>query len=169
LADFPGVHRRLELLGETPAGAAVYDDYAHNPTKIAAAIDAVRTFAPRRVVAVFQPHRYSRTAALFRPLGTALTRADLVVVLDVYPAGERRDDYPSIDGSLVAAAAAEHASRRQVAWLPGFDEARSFLNATLRSGDLCLVMGAGNIDDLGRSLVSGPEPIASRSMPAASY
>jgi UDP-N-acetylmuramate--alanine ligase len=169
LSSFPGVHRRLELLGETPGGAAVYDDYAHNPTKIAAAIDAVRTFGPRRVVAVFQPHRYSRTAALFRPLGTALTRADLVVVLDVYPAGEHRDEYPSIDGSLVAAAAAEQASGRQVAWLPGFDEARSFLDATLRSDDLCLVMGAGNVDDLGRLLVSGAEPAASRPVPAPAY
>jgi UDP-N-acetylmuramate--alanine ligase len=166
LAGFPGVHRRLELLGETPEGAPVYDDYAHNPTKIAAAIDAVRTFGPRRVVAVFQPHRFSRTAALFRPLGAALTRADLVVVLDVYPAGERAEDYPGVKGLLVAAAASEHASGRQVAWLPGFDEARAFLETTLRPGDLCLVMGAGNIDDLGRLLVSGCEPIANRPVPA---
>jgi UDP-N-acetylmuramate--alanine ligase len=166
LSGFKGVHRRLELLGETPAGAAVYDDYAHNPTKIAAAIDAVRTFGPRRVVAVFQPHRYSRTAALFRQLGTALTQADVVIVLDVYPARERPEDYPGVDGSLVAAAAAEQAAGRQVAWLPGFDEARRFLDGKLRSGDLCLVMGAGNIDALGRLLVAGSEPVASRPMPA---
>jgi UDP-N-acetylmuramate--alanine ligase len=166
LSSFPGVHRRLELLGETPAGAAVYDDYAHNPTKIVAAIEAMRTFSPRRVVAVFQPHRYSRTAALFRQLGTALTRADVVVVLDVYPAREHSEDYPGVNGALVAAAAAEQASGRQVAWLPGFDEARSFLDATLRSGDLCLVMGAGNVDALGRLLVSGGEPVASRPVPA---
>src|SRR5205823_13226702 len=166
LSGFKGVHRRLELLGETPAGAAVYDDYAHNPTKLAAAIDAVRTFGPRRVVAVFQPHRYSRTAALFRELGAALARADVAVVLDVYPAREHASDYPGVDGSLVAAAAAEQASGRQVAWLPGFDEARSFLDATLRSGDLCLVMGAGNVDALGRSLVSGSEPVAPRPAPA---
>jgi UDP-N-acetylmuramate--alanine ligase len=162
LSNFRGVHRRLELLGQTPAGAVVYDDYAHNPAKIAAAIDAVRTFQPRRVVAVFQPHRYSRTAALSRQLGAALARADAVVVLDVYPARERPDDYPGVNGSLVAAAAAEQASGRQVAWLPGFDEARSFLEATLRPEDLCLVMGAGNIDALGRLLVSGSEPMTSR-------
>src|SRR5438132_319596 len=77
LSGFQGVHRRLELLGQTQGGAGVYDDYAHNPTKLAAAIDAVRTFGPRRVVAVFQPHRYSRTAALFRELGAALARADV--------------------------------------------------------------------------------------------
>jgi UDP-N-acetylmuramate--alanine ligase len=166
LASFAGVHRRLELLGQTPVGATVYDDYAHNPTKVAAAIDAVRTFQPRRVVAVFQPHRYSRTAVLSRQLGTALARADMVVVLDVYPARERADDYPGVTGSLVAAAAAEHASGRQVAWLPGFDEARSFLDGTLRRGDLCLVMGAGNIDALGRLLVSGSEPVPSPPAPA---
>ncbi|MGN6166930.1 MAG: UDP-N-acetylmuramate--L-alanine ligase [Solirubrobacteraceae bacterium] len=166
LSNFTGVHRRLELLGETPAGAAVYDDYAHNPTKITAAIDAMRTFGPRRVVAVFQPHRYSRTAALFRQLGSALARADLVVVLDVYPAREHADDYPGVTGALVAAAAAEQASGRQVAWLPGFDEARSFLDATLRSGDLCLVTGAGNIDALGRLLVSGGVPAAGRPVAA---
>jgi UDP-N-acetylmuramate--alanine ligase len=167
LSSFAGVHRRLELLGETPGGAAVYDDYAHNPTKIAAAIDAARTFQPRRVVAVFQPHRYSRTAALSRQLGAALARADVVVVLDVYPARERAEDYPGVNGSLVAAAAAERASGRQVAWLPGFDEARSFLEATLRPGDLCLVMGAGNIDALGRSLVRRTGAVAGRPIPAA--
>jgi UDP-N-acetylmuramate--alanine ligase len=166
LASFVGVHRRLELLGETPGGATVYDDYAHNPTKLAAAIDAARTFEPRRVVAVFQPHRYSRTAALWRQLGIALARADMVVVLGVYPARERAEDYPGVNGSLVAAAAAEQASGRQVAWLPGFDEARSFLDATLRAGDLCLVMGAGNIDALGHLLVSGSEAVASGPVPA---
>ena len=162
LSGFAGVHRRLELLGQTPGGATVYDDYAHNPTKLAAAIDAVRTFAPRRVVAVFQPHRYSRTAAISRQLGAALARADLVVVLDVYAAGERAEAYPGVSGLLVAAAATEHASGREVAWLPGFDEARSFLESTLRPGDLCLVMGAGNVDSLGRLLVCAGEAVASR-------
>jgi UDP-N-acetylmuramate--alanine ligase len=74
-------------------------------------------------------------------------------VLDVYPARERREDFPSVDGRLVAIAAADSAYGRQVAWLPAFDEARPFLEARLRDGDLCLLMGAGNIDALGRSLV----------------
>lgn len=85
LHSFAGVHRRLELLGHTQEGASVYDDYAHNPTKIAAAIDAGRTFGPRRVMAVFRPHQYSRTAVLWRQLGAALAGADAAVVLDVYP------------------------------------------------------------------------------------
>jgi UDP-N-acetylmuramate--alanine ligase len=153
LASFAAVHRRLELVGETPAGVPVYDDYAHNPAKIAAAIDAVRTFEPRRVVAVFQPHRYSRTAVLSRELGAALARADVAAVLDVYPASERAEDYPGLSGIRVAEAAAEASGGRQVAWLPSFADARAFLEMTLRADDLCLAMGAGNIDELARSLV----------------
>jgi UDP-N-acetylmuramate--alanine ligase len=104
-------------------------------------------------VAVFQPHLYSRTAALAGQFGAALAGADICAVLDVYPARERAADFPGVDGRLVAGAAAEQAGGRQVAWLPDFADARAFLQQTLRSGDLCLVMGAGNIDALGRSLV----------------
>jgi UDP-N-acetylmuramate--alanine ligase len=155
LRDFRGARRRLERLGESEAGAPIYDDYAHHPTEVSAAIAAARTLAFRRVVAVFQPHLYSRTRALAREFGTALAAADVVVVLAVYPARERPDDFPGVEGSLIAAAAADAAGGRPVAWLPGFDDACRFLRATLRSGDLCLVMGAGNVDALGRSLVAG--------------
>ena len=155
LADFHGARRRFELLGQSAAGAAVYDDYAHHPTKVAAAIAAARTLAPLRLVAVFQPHLYSRTRALARAFGSALAAADAVVVLPIYPARERAEDFPGVDGRLVAAAAADAAVRRPVAWLPGFDPARAFLSSQLRRGDLCLMMGAGDIDVLGRSLVDG--------------
>jgi UDP-N-acetylmuramate--alanine ligase len=104
------------------------------------------------VVAVFQPHLYSRTAALADGFGRAMAEADVSVVLDVYPARERREEFPGIDGRLIATTTADAADGRQVAWLPGFEEARRFLEARLRSGDLCLLMGAGNIDALGRSL-----------------
>jgi UDP-N-acetylmuramate--alanine ligase len=107
-------------------------------------------------VAVFQPHLYSRTAALAREFGSALGQADIAAVLDVYPARERAADFPGVDGRLVAAAAAEQAAGRQVAWLPGFADARAYLEGTLRAGDLCLLMGAGNIDALARSLVKVP-------------
>jgi UDP-N-acetylmuramate--alanine ligase len=153
LRDFRGARRRFELLGRTPAGATVYDDYAHHPTKVAAAIATARTLDPPRLVAVFQPHLYSRTQALWRQLGTALAKADLIVVLPVYAARERSQDYPGVDGRQVAAAAADAAGGRVVAWLPSFDVARRFLEETLREGDLCLVMGAGDIDALGRSLL----------------
>ena len=153
LADFRGARRRFELLGRTAAGVAVYDDYAHHPTEVAAALAAARTLRPQRLVAVFQPHLYSRTRALAREFGLALAAADLVVVLAVYPARERQADFPGVDGRLIAVAAADAAPGAQIAWLPGFAPARRFLEQTLRAGDLCLVMGAGDVDSLGRSLV----------------
>jgi UDP-N-acetylmuramate--alanine ligase len=153
LADFLGARRRLERLGETEVGAIVYDDYAHHPTEVAAAIAATRTLTRGRVVAVFQPHLYSRTRALARQFGTALAAADLVVVLPVYPARESAADFPGVEGRLIAAAAADAPARRPVAWMPGCEQARRFLGSALRRGDVCLMMGAGDIDSLGRSLV----------------
>ena len=156
LADFAGAGRRFELLGTTIAGATVYDDYAHHPTEVAATIAAARTLDGNRVVAVFQPHLYSRTRALARDFGRALAQADLVVVVGVYEARERAEDFPGVDGKLIADAAADAADGRTVAWLPRFEDAERFLNAQLRSGDVCLVMGAGNVDELGRRLVAAP-------------
>jgi UDP-N-acetylmuramate--alanine ligase len=155
LRDFAGARRRFERLGQSARGVPVYDDYAHHPTEVAAALAAARTFEPRRLVAVFQPHLFSRTQALWREFGVALAAADLVVVLDIYPARERAEDHPGVDGRLVAAAAADAAAGRTVAWLPSFADARRFLDQALRPGDLCLVMGAGNVDTLGRSLIAG--------------
>ena len=154
LADFQGARRRFELLGTTAAGVPVYDDYAHHPTEVAATIAAARTLAPERLVAVFQPHLYSRTRALARDFGRALAGADISVVLAVYPARELAEDFPGVDGHLVAAAAADFAEGRRVAWLPKFEDASRFLAETLRRGDLCLAMGAGNVDALARSLVA---------------
>jgi UDP-N-acetylmuramate--alanine ligase len=154
LRDFDGTRRRMELRGEATGGVPVFDDYAHHPTKVAAAIAAARTLDPKRLVAVFQPHLYSRTRALAREFGIALAAADVIVVLPVYPARERAEDYPGVDGRLIANATADAGGGRQVAWLPGFDAALRFLTATLRAGDLCLVMGAGDVDGLARSLVN---------------
>ena len=154
LGSFRGARRRFELLGHTEAGVPVYDDYAHHPTEVAATIAAARTLAPERLVAVFQPHLYSRTRALAREFGRALAGADLALVLAIYPARERAEDFPGVDGHLVAAAAADAAGGRTVAWLPRFDDARAFLMETLREGDLCLMMGAGDVDSLGRSLLA---------------
>jgi UDP-N-acetylmuramate--alanine ligase len=153
ISDFRGARRRFERLGETVAGVPVYDDYAHHPTEVAAAIAAARTLEPARLVAVFQPHLYSRTRALAREFGAALASADVSAVVDVYPARERAADFPGVDGRLIGAATADAAAGRPVAWLPRFEDARRFLGATLRAGDLCLMMGAGDIDALGRSLV----------------
>ena len=157
LGDFTGAGRRFERLGTTPAGAEVVDDYAHHPTEVRATLEAARTLGPRRVVAAFQPHLYSRTARQAREFGVALALADVVVVLDVYPARERTEDHPGITGRLVAASAAAAANGRRVAWLPGFSEAEAFLRAELREGDLLLTLGAGDVDALGRALTGhGP-------------
>src|SRR5581483_10208873 len=120
LRDFQGARRRFEKLGETAAGVPVYDDYAHHPTEVAAAIAAARTLGLTRLVAIFQPHLYSRTQALGREFGTALATADIAGVLAIYPARERAEDFPGVSGHLIAAAAADAAGGRQVAWLPGF-------------------------------------------------
>jgi UDP-N-acetylmuramate--alanine ligase len=161
LADFAGAGRRFERLGTTPSGAAVIDDYAHHPTEVAATIGAARTLRPRRVVAVFQPHLYSRTERLAGEFGAALAGADVAAVLDVYPARERAEDFPGVSGLRVAEAAADAARGRPVLWLPDFAAAERALRPRLRAGDLCLVLGAGNVDALGRRLVATkPEPPA---------
>jgi UDP-N-acetylmuramate--alanine ligase len=153
IAGFQGARRRMQRLGETRAGAWVYDDYAHHPMKVAAAIAGARSLQPRRLIVVFQPHLYSRTRALARDFGVALAAADISVVVDVYPARERAADFPGVDGRLIASAAAQAGAGRTVAWLPAFADAEQWLDANLRAGDLCLVMGAGNIDALGRALI----------------
>ena len=154
LRDFRGAGRRFQELGRTPRGVLVVDDYAHHPTEVRATIEAARTLGPRRVVAVFQPHLFSRTAQFAREFGAALAQADVACVLDVYPARERAEDFPGVRGLLVAEAAADAAGGRTVMWLPTFDAAEPALRATLREGDLCLVMGAGDVDALGRRLLT---------------
>ncbi len=154
LATFQGAGRRFERVGTTTSGALIVDDYAHHPTEVAATIAAARTLSPRRVVAVFQPHLYSRTQLLGRQFGAALAAADVVVLLDVYPARERAEDFPGVTGRLIAQAAADAGYGRPVLWLPGFDAAEAALRDLLRDGDLCLVMGAGDVDALGRRLAA---------------
>ncbi|MDX6683739.1 MAG: UDP-N-acetylmuramate--alanine ligase, partial [Solirubrobacteraceae bacterium] len=156
LADFRGAGRRFERLGESAAGALIVDDYAHHPTEVRAAIMAARTLGRPRVVAAFQPHLFSRTRMLGREFGAALALADAVCVLDVYPSRERAEDFPGVSGLLVAEAAADAGRGRPVAWAPDFDAAERLLRAMLRPGDVCLVLGAGDVDALGRRLVHAP-------------
>jgi len=156
LADFAGAGRRFERLGpDRGSGALVVDDYAHHPTELLATIAAARTLAPGRVVAVFQPHLFSRTQLLAREFGAALAQADAAVVLDVYPSRERAEDFPGVSGMLIAEAAADAGGGRPVAWARGFDAAQRVLGRWLTPTDVCLVMGAGDVDELARRLVAG--------------
>lgn len=153
IASFGGSGRRFEELGRSSGGARVVDDYAHHPTEVAAAIVAARSQAPERLVAVFQPHLFSRTAELAGRFGEALAAADLAVVVDVYPSRERAEDFPDVSGELVAGATRRAGG--SVEWIPLMADARSRLDELLQPGDLCLVMGAGDIRSLGEALVSG--------------
>lgn len=153
LARFTGAGRRFEQRGRTASGALIFDDYAHHPTEVRATLEAARTFEPARLVACFQPHLYSRTRKLARGFGEALAVADVVVVLDVYPARERAEDFPGVSGLLVAGAAADAAGGRPVWWLPRMDDAERMLRGELREGDLLVTLGAGDVDELARRLV----------------
>ncbi len=152
LHSFSGAGRRFEPHGRTASGARVFDDYAHHPTEVRATLEAARTLNPRRLVACFQPHLYSRTRHMARDFGRALALADLIVVLDVYPARERAEDFPGVSGWLVAVAAADAAHGRPVYWLPRLEDAEPVLRDELREGDVLLTLGAGDVDSLARSL-----------------
>jgi UDP-N-acetylmuramate--alanine ligase len=164
LADFPGVKRRLELKG-TRAGTRVYDDYAHHPTEVRAVLSALREQQPSRLIAVFQPHLYSRTKAFGEEFGAALALADEVVVLDVYPAREEPvGDLAGVSGLQVAQAATERMGGRRVVWLPGAAVAADPLvrrldeNRAVGIEDQVLVtIGAGDVFKLGEALVAGGE------------
>jgi UDP-N-acetylmuramate--alanine ligase len=146
LASFSGVHRRFELLG-TIDGAMVVDDYAHHPTEVAATLQTARLEGSGRVVAVFQPHRYTRTEAMWRELGESLAEADLIVLTDVYAAGE--SPIPGVTGKLVVDAAAEAAPGKRIVYLPRRWEIAPFLAREIRNRDLVLTIGAGDITMVG--------------------
>jgi UDP-N-acetylmuramate--alanine ligase len=155
LASFPGMLRRLQRVGSVD-GALVYDDYAHHPTEIAAALGALRELGPRRLVAVFQPHLYSRTKALAARFGRALSGADEIGVLDVYPAREEPvGELAGVSGLDVARAAADNAGGRPVWWLADLESAEAALRDRLRDGDLLVTLGAGDVWRLAEALVDG--------------
>jgi UDP-N-acetylmuramate--alanine ligase len=154
LASFKGTARRFERLGRTAAGAEVYDDYAHHPTEIAATLRAARSLQPARLIAVFQPHLYSRTRALAREFGAALALADAVVVLDVYAARESARDFPGVSGLAVAEATADAAAGRPTYWLPDRERAAAIVRELAAAGDVVAVMGAGDVDALARALLA---------------
>ena len=161
LASFRGVNRRLELKGRR-GPVSIYDDYAHHPTEVRAALSALRDQRPSRLVAVFQPHLYSRTKALAAEFGAALTLADEAIVLDVYPAREEPvGELAGVSGLRVAQAAAERGGGMPVWWLPTADLARRALaerfdgNPRLYGeGTVLVTIGAGDVFRLGEAMVA---------------
>jgi UDP-N-acetylmuramate--alanine ligase len=149
LAGYRGTQRRFQRLG-TAEGVTVVDDYAHHPTELRATLAAARQTRPGgRIVAAFQPHRYSRTAALGEELGTALADADLVVVTDVYAAGEA--PVPGVTGEMVAEAARRAGAETHV--VPAARDLVRFLTQHVTAGDLVLTLGAGDITEVGPVLL----------------
>ncbi len=151
LGAYPGVDRRFQVRGRG-SGVTVVDDYAHLPAKVAAAVASARGGGWRRVVCVFQPHRFSRTAALWRSFGTVFDGVDLLVVTEVYGAGEA--PRPGVTGKLVVDAVCEARPGQAVAWLPRRVEVLAFLRSRLRPGDVCLTVGAGDITTLAADLLN---------------
>jgi UDP-N-acetylmuramate--alanine ligase len=165
LADFRGVRRRLEVKGERN-GVRIYDDYAHHPTEVRAALSALRELQPTRLVAVFQPHLYSRTKVFATQFGAALALADEIAVLDIYPAREEPiGPLAGVSGLDVARAAADSGNGKPVAWLPTAVRAEAFLERRIQAlpqGSILVTIGAGDVFKVGESLVKGASGDAER-------
>jgi UDP-N-acetylmuramate--alanine ligase len=150
LAGFGGVRRRFEFIGKA-AGTRVYDDYAHHPTKVAAALRGARQVVGKgRLLVAFQPHLYSRTQAFAAEFGTALALADVVLLLDVY--GAREDPLPGVTGSLIAHAVPLPADC--VRYEPCWADVPGRLADLVRPGDVVVTMGAGDVTALGPGLLA---------------
>ncbi len=147
LCDFAGVERRFTQRGEVD-GVIVIDDYAHNPRKVAATLDAAReAFPDRRVVVLFQPHLYSRTLHLSEQFGSSFDDADVVVVTDVY--GDREQPLPGVSGRNVTDAIRRHRPDATVMYVPRLEEAAGFVAGLAVGNDVVLTVGAGDVTSAG--------------------
>lgn len=147
LRDFTGAGRRFDLRGES-RGVRLYDDYAHHPTEVAATLATARALAGTgRVIAVFQPHLYSRTAYLANEFATALSHADTAVVTEIYPA--REEPWPGVTGKAIVDRLTEVRPGMPVGWAPTLDGAAVLAAERARAGDLVLTLGAGDIETIG--------------------
>jgi UDP-N-acetylmuramate--alanine ligase len=149
LAEFGGVQRRFTIRGEE-GGVMVVDDYGHHPAEIRATLLGAREAFPRRVVAVFQPHRYTRTKLLFDQFATAFYDAELVLVTDIYAAGE--DPIPDVSARALAAAIRDH-GHRDVSWASNLTQLGELLDQRVQPGDLVITLGAGDVWRAGQELL----------------
>jgi UDP-N-acetylmuramate--alanine ligase len=151
LAVFSGVHRRLEKRGEKN-GILVFDDYGHHPTEIRVTLETLRhAFPDRRIVVVFQPHRYTRTKALVEEFGTCFAGADELVLVRIYAASE--PEIPGVDATVIQRSV-EAAGKPTVQYVPELADIPAVLAGKLRKGDVVLTLGAGNICSIGDALLA---------------
>jgi UDP-N-acetylmuramate--alanine ligase len=151
LSGFSGVYRRFEIKGEKN-GVTVVDDYGHHPTEIEATLRAAKEGFGKRVVAVFQPHLFSRTRDFHREFGSAFYQADVLVVTDVYPA--REQPIPGVTGKMVAKAAKEF-GHRDVHYVEDKNAVAEFLEGIVKSGDMLITLGAGDVYKIGERFLKG--------------
>jgi UDP-N-acetylmuramate--alanine ligase len=151
LGKFRGVARRFHILYES-RDAIIVDDYAHHPTAVQETIAAARAYWPGRIVVAFQPHRYSRTAYLFRDFAQALLGADVVIVTDIYAAGEV--PLPGVRAESIVECVREFDSEKNVSHLPKPADALAYLQRSMRDGDLVLTLGAGDIGGVAHELAA---------------
>ena len=150
LKDFYGAARRLQTKG-TLGEITIIDDYAHHPTEIAATLSALRGIYPeRRILLLYQPHRYTRTAALVEPLTAALAGADEILLLPIYSAGE-----PPLQVSAEAIVERLRRAGKSIAFCRDEDDALRAVQALSRDGNLLLTMGAGNVFRVGERFLEG--------------
>jgi len=150
LAEFGGVERRFESKGQA-YGIQVVDDYGHHPTEIRATLAAARGFHPGRIVVVFQPHRFSRTRDLFEDFAAAFHDADLLVVTEIYAAGEAK--IPGVEAAALAEAVTAR-GHRAVRFVADLERVVGELLPALHPGDLVLTLGAGDVSRLGPELLA---------------
>ncbi|MCD6386304.1 UDP-N-acetylmuramate--L-alanine ligase [Candidatus Sumerlaeota bacterium] len=153
IATFNGASRRFEIKGKS-AGITVIDDYAHHPTEVAATLKVAKKVASAqegRVIALFQPHRYTRTLYLGLEFGSAFELADIVVITDIYPAGEK--PIPGVSGEIIAQAVREH-SHPKIIYCPALKDIEDCVIPLLQERDIVLTLGAGNIWTVGEKLLA---------------
>jgi len=151
LGRFRGVARRFHILYES-RDAIIVDDYAHHPTAVQETIAAARAYWPGRIVVAFQPHRYSRTAYLFRDFAHALLGADVVIVTDIYAAGEV--PLPGVRAESIVECVREFDPSKNVSHLPKPADALAYLQRSIQGGDLVLTLGAGDIGGVAHELAA---------------
>jgi len=149
LKTFPGVGRRFELVGQVD-GIRVYDDFAHHPTEVKTTLEGIRKSHTGRIVAVFQPHLFSRTRNFASDFGKSFFDSDLLVVTDVYPSREKPVE--GVTGQLVAEAA-KKSGHKHVDYIANKAEIPARLKGQLQQGDLVVMIGAGDINRISRDLL----------------
>lgn len=146
---FKGIQRRFQIKGESK-GIIIVDDYGHHPTEIKATLDTARNFWKGRIIALFQPHRYTRTQDLFQEFLTSFYDADVVLVMDIYSASE--DEIPGISGSALAEGIRAFGHKNSI-YVGDKDSAHKFLKEFLKEGDLLITLGAGDVYKVGEKLL----------------